>query len=223
MITDDDDPEPEAKLQHDEQDGPGCYVQSNTRLPRRGRSVIPRGSVAKFMLEETCFHTAIHRGDTCDGGSQYAFVSTLFGSKVAYCIDALVLGESLRIHQTKHPYILLITDDVPGKWKSVLIKVGWQLRTVEYINGDKFYTRGSGGRFSGVFTKLQALNLTEFDKVVLLDLDLLVRESIDDLFDRPTPSAMRRHASGDFVDQEHIMEECFLDDRGYLKLSLIHI
>ena len=102
----------------------------------------------------------------------------------------------------------------------MLIKVGWQLRTVEYINGDKFYTRGSGGRFSGVFTKLQALNLTEFDKVVLLDLDLLVRVSIDDLFDRPTPSAMRRHASGDFVDQEHIMEECFLDDRGYLKSGI---
>ena len=207
--------------EHNEQDGPDCYlVQSNAGLHSAGRPVIARGPVAEFIsprleepeLDEACFH----RSDTRESGSQYAFVSTLFGSKVGYCIDALVLGEALRTHHTKYPYILLITDDVPDQWKSVLSKVGWELRSVEYLNGDHFYCHGSRGRFSGVFTKLHALNLIEFDKIVLLDLDLLVRESIDDLFDRPTPSAMRRHASGDFVDQELIKASCFLDDRGHL-------
>ena len=49
-----------------------------------------------------------------------------------------------------------------------------------------------------------ALSLTEFSKIVMLDLDLLVREPIDDLFEREAPSAMGRHASADFVDLEPI-------------------
>ena len=34
-------------------------------------------------------------------------------------------------------------------------------------------------RFAHVFTKLRALSLAEFDKVVLLDTDLLVRRNVD--------------------------------------------
>ena len=83
-------------------------------------------------------------------------------------IVALVLGEALRSHATEHPYILLTTNDVPDDWKPWLEEVGWQLREVEYIDGDHYYFAGPTGRFSGVFTKLHAINLTEFAKIALL-------------------------------------------------------
>jgi len=67
-----------------------------------------------------------------------------------------------------------------------------------------------------VFTKLHALNLVEFKKIVLLDLDLLVRGNIDELFKRKAPSAMRRHASADFVDGELISSLKFINERGFL-------
>ena len=153
--------------------------------------------------------------DPEDSAAKYAFVSILFGKQVAYCIDALVLGECMRTVGTKHPYILLITSDVPVQWRLVFHKVGWELREVEYLDGDHLYCHGSKGRFAGVFTKLHALNLTEFSKIVLLDLDLLVRTNIDDLFLRPAPSAMRRHASADFVDQELIPSNQLIDTRGH--------
>ena len=84
----------------------------------------------------------------------FAYVAVLFGSKVGYCIDAVVLGQSLHFHGTRYPYILLITDDVPESWQTVLTKVGWELRRTTYLDGDHLYVAGSKGRFSGVFTKL---------------------------------------------------------------------
>ena len=44
-------------------------------------------------------------------------------------------------------------------------------------------------RFDKVFTKLRAWELVEFDKVVLLDADMVVLKTIDELFDRPELSA----------------------------------
>ena len=45
-------------------------------------------------------------------------------------------------------------------------------------------------RFEGVFTKLQVLGLTEYEKILLLDIDTLVVESMDGLFELPAPAAM---------------------------------
>lgn len=151
-----------------------------------------------------------------DSSGPCAFVAVLFGPKASYCIDALVLGECLRAVGTEHPYILLHTSDVPQDWHLLLQKVGWELREVEYLNGDHLYNGGSQGRFAGVFTKLRALSLFEFNKIVLLDTDLLVRTRVDDLFQRPVPSGMRRHASADYIDRARIPSHAFVDHRDRL-------
>jgi len=56
--------------------------------------------------------------------------------------------------------------------------------------------------------------LIEYDKVVLLDTDLLVRGNIDSLFERPAPAALRRHAAANFADGSKIMGEEFFDASG---------
>jgi len=219
----------EEEEEEEDLNGPGCYV------------VLDNASEAP-ELEENCFASPCDSdgaamdgvtgtetiridgsrmdifGDTeeLDSLQNFAFVAILFGPKVGYCIDALVLGEALRSHATQYPYILLITHDVPLGWQTVLQKVGWELRTVDYLDGDHFYYAGSKGRFAGVFTKLHALSLTEFTKIVMLDLDLLVRAPIDCLFERNAPSAMRRHASADFIDGERIKASKLIDHRGHL-------
>ena len=48
------------------------------------------------------------------------------------------------------------------------------------------------GRFVGVFNKLNAWGLTEFEKVILLDVDTLVLKPLDELFGSETPMAMFR-------------------------------
>jgi glycogenin glucosyltransferase len=44
-------------------------------------------------------------------------------------------------------------------------------------------------RFGAAYTKLRAWELTEFDKVVLLDADTVVLQNVDDLFERPEIAA----------------------------------
>ena len=44
----------------------------------------------------------------------------------------------------------------------------------------------------GVFTKLRAFELVEFEKIVLLDLDILILRDVDDLFCFETPAAVFR-------------------------------
>ena len=130
----------------------------------------------------------------------FGFVALMYGSAPAYFVGALVTGWSLA-HHTSVPLscrILLCTDDVPETFKTLLASV-WTVRRVEYINKASpwFYWDYHKSRFKQVFTKLRVLKDLHgmFKKVVLLDLDLLVRGEVDSLFQLPAPAAMVRGQS----------------------------
>ena len=55
---------------------------------------------------------------------------------------------------------------------------------------------GPGTRFTHVFTKLHVLTLLEYEKVLLLDLDVVVFHCLDELFDLNQPAAMHRTVAG---------------------------
>lgn len=42
-------------------------------------------------------------------------------------------------------------------------------------------------RFAEVWTKLRAWTLTEYERVILVDSDMLVRRNMDELFEQPLP------------------------------------
>jgi lipopolysaccharide biosynthesis glycosyltransferase len=125
------------------------------------------------------------------------FVALIYGSAPAYFIGALVTGWSLQKH-TSLPIecrVLLVTHDVPEAFRSMLSSV-WTLQDVEYIEKASpwFYWDYHKSRFKQVFTKLRILQDLHglFSKVILLDLDLLIRGEVDSLFDLPAPAAMVR-------------------------------
>ena len=49
-----------------------------------------------------------------------------------------------------------------------------------------------GHRFDGVFTKLYALSSVNYDKVLMMDIDLAILDCPDELFQLKAPAAMRR-------------------------------
>mmetsp|Transcript_28600 Transcript_28600/g.66258 ORF Transcript_28600/g.66258 Transcript_28600/m.66258 type:complete len:911 (-) Transcript_28600:121-2853(-) len=148
---------------------------------------------------------------------RYAWLCCLFGSKPGYCMEVLVLGYSLIRSGTKHPMVLMHTAEVPAEWLIVLKRTGWELRPVEYLHGDGMYDeRSQGGRFEGVFTKLHLFNMTEFEKVVMLDADLLVRQNVDALFNLEPPAALKRHAGGDTISGYKISGDQFINRYGEL-------
>jgi len=108
-------------------------------------------------------------------------------------LGAMVLGASIRKTKSKHDRVCLFTDDVPEEHLIRLSKL-WKLRPISHINVamDQLSFPDREERFAHVFTKLQGLGLTDYEKVLMMDIDLLVRQNIDDLFELPAPAALRR-------------------------------
>jgi len=126
---------------------------------------------------------------------KYAYVITLWGSAPDYILGAMVLGHSLKRSGSRHALVCLHTRDVaPASLR--LLSHHWNCRLIEHVPAclDKlsFQQPNQEHRFDKVFTKLRALSLTEYEKVLVMDIDLVVRSNIDELFELPAPAALRR-------------------------------
>lgn len=175
---------------------PACGETSACQL---GCPHCGRGVALEFhrSLDDHSPHDLWPASKGTDGG-KYAYATLLYGSGVEYVIGALVLGSNLEkpvlepTQTSRYRRILLHTDDVPGEYLHML-SMFWELRRVDYLKGSAtmYYDYG-GSRFQEVFTKLQALSLVDFDKVLMLDNDLTVRRNIDNLFDLQAPAALKR-------------------------------
>ena len=112
-----------------------------------------------------------------------AYVTTLTSGD-AYVPGVEVLGKSLQASGTSVPMVLLATQDVSQGARARLSKQGWQIRDVEAIENPTAESQLLYPRFANVFTKLRGWELTDFERIVMLDADTLVLQNIDELFER---------------------------------------
>lgn len=128
-----------------------------------------------------------------DGG-RCAYVVAVWGQNPEYLLGAMVLGHSLRRTGTQHTLLAIHTKDVPAAGVALLERAGWRPYEVDYVEACEtlFQDYTLKGRFANVFTKLRVLGLVEFDKVLMLDADLLVCQNIDNLFELEPPAALAR-------------------------------
>ena len=126
-------------------------------------------------------------------GSGYAFATALWGANAGYALGALVLGFRLKELSPNIKRVIVHTDDVPSNYLEAFERDGlWQLHKVDYVDGVPDLYVSKGNIFDGVFTKLAVWTLKEFEKVLLLDLDIIPLKALDELFDLPCPAAMVR-------------------------------
>ena len=126
------------------------------------------------------------------GRERCAYVCALWGKDPQHILGAMVLGHSLRRTRTPHDLVVLHTSDVPLGALTLLRRVGWHPVPVDHVQASEKLFANPTNRFAGVFTKLRVFGLVEYSKVLLLDSDLLVQESIDDVFELSAPAAMHR-------------------------------
>ena len=159
-------------------------------------------------LEITMSSTAEEPWTRCRHGSRgprHAFVTALWGANAGYALGALVLGSHLQKLSPHIDRVIVHTDDVPSNYLEAFERERlWQLHKVDYIDGvPDLYIR-KGNVFDGVFTKLAAWQLEEYDKVLLLDIDIIPLKPLDELFQLDCPAAMvrgqGRHSHGAEVD-----------------------
>lgn len=121
---------------------------------------------------------------------KYAYVTTLYGNN-EYFLGTLMLGYSLSKINSKHDKIVLVTPDVNENIKDIL-KDFFIVINIAYIKVSTVNFVEKNGRFEEVFTKLQALTLEQYDKILLLDSDMYILKNMDHLFEIQAPAGLFR-------------------------------
>lgn len=119
---------------------------------------------------------------------KFAYVTVLYGNNI-YLTGALVLGYSLLKTKTTNDRIIMVTPDVSSEYQKYLSEVFTHVIKIDYVKVNTDIFEDANTRFSNVFTKLECLSLISYDKIILLDLDMIVAQNIDHLFELKAPAA----------------------------------
>ena len=121
---------------------------------------------------------------------RFAYVSLFFGDDADIFLGLVSVGWSLRVtHQTPHELVLMHTSDVPQRFFDILGSF-WKLWRVDDLAFDHLVTKGSDKSLKRVFLKLRLFEMIQYAKVLFLDVDILIRKSLDDVFDLPAPAGV---------------------------------
>lgn len=123
--------------------------------------------------------------DTLSNGStthpKKAWVTLI--TKASYLPGLLVLHYSLRRARSAYPLVALYTDAFPSEGHAALDTRNITKRRITELLPSTDRSYGADPRFADTWSKLAAFGLTEFERVVLLDSDMLVRRNMDELMD----------------------------------------
>ena len=110
-------------------------------------------------------------------------VWTTLITNTAYLSGLLTLDFSLKKHGTKYPLIALYTDTFPPEGHSALDNRGIPKKHVNYLLPSLEKDFSNDPRFYDCWSKLTPFSLTEYERVVQLDSDMLVLRNMDELMD----------------------------------------
>lgn len=111
---------------------------------------------------------------------RYAY-TTLIGSP-DYIPAALILAQSLRNTGTVHDFVLMVDDTSDLNLKDPILKAHYDKVVKVKSVKNKYNVKG--------FNKLNAWLLTDYAKVVYIDVDTMVLTNLDHLFAHPEPAAV---------------------------------
>ena len=100
-----------------------------------------------------------------------------------YLVGVRTLRASLEASGSAYPLVVMVTDGIDAHARRVLEDDGCLLRDVEPLRpAGGLQENYANARFAEVWTKLAAWGLTEFERIVFLDADMLVTQDMDELF-----------------------------------------
>jgi lipopolysaccharide biosynthesis glycosyltransferase len=107
--------------------------------------------------------------------TKYAYCSLLYGNN-QYFLDAVTFGYSIYQSGTPFDRILICTKDVPYESRKQLSRFYNRIFVVKELEVDDRYFE-SKNRWYGVFNKIYAFYLDEYEKILLMDTDMLVMKN----------------------------------------------
>jgi glycogenin len=117
-----------------------------------------------------------------------SYVTSL--STESYLPGVFALGESLRRVKSSHPLLVLASPAIASEVTDSLRQAGIVVKTIPASVSVPADLKAVSGHWGHTFDKLHVFGLTEFEKLVYVDSDMIVLANIDELFDKPHMSAV---------------------------------
>ncbi|XP_075480717.1 UDP-glucuronate:xylan alpha-glucuronosyltransferase 2 isoform X1 [Primulina tabacum] len=114
-----------------------------------------------------------------------AYASLLHSSETYVC-GAITLAQTLLQTRTDRDLILLLDSSISEPKRDALSRAGWQLRIIKRIR-NPHAKKNSYNEYN--YSKFRLWLLTEYDKIVFIDSDIIVLRNLDVLFNFPQMSA----------------------------------
>lgn len=114
-----------------------------------------------------------------------AFATVLHSSE-AYVCGAITLAQSLVQSGTQHDLILLLDTSISEPKRDALARAGWKLRFITRIRNPRA-EKNSYNEYN--YSKFRLWQLTDYDKIIFIDSDVIVLRNLDILFSFPQMSA----------------------------------
>ncbi|KAJ8429881.1 hypothetical protein Cgig2_014161 [Carnegiea gigantea] len=114
-----------------------------------------------------------------------AYVTVLHSSE-RYVCGAIMLAQSLLRSGTNRDLILLIDKSIIPSTRAALEMAGWKLRVIKRIRNPRA-EKGSYNEYN--YSKFRLWQLTDYDKLIFIDSDIVVLRNLDLLFHFPQMSA----------------------------------
>jgi xylan alpha-glucuronosyltransferase len=116
--------------------------------------------------------------------------ATILHSEQLYACGAVTLAQSIRMSSggssSSRDMVALVDETISARHRGALEAAGWKVRPIRRIRNPRA-SRDAYNAWN--YSKFWLWSLTEYDRVVFLDADLLVRRPLDPLFAMPEVSA----------------------------------
>ncbi|XP_062159009.1 putative UDP-glucuronate:xylan alpha-glucuronosyltransferase 3 [Alnus glutinosa] len=118
--------------------------------------------------------------------------ATILHSAHVYVCGAIAAAQSIRMAGSTRDLVILIDETISEYHREGLAAAGWKIHIIQRIRNPKA-ERDAYNEWN--YSKFRLWQLTDYDKIIFIDADLLILRNIDFLFEMPEITATGNNAT----------------------------
>ncbi|XP_044475869.1 putative UDP-glucuronate:xylan alpha-glucuronosyltransferase 3 [Mangifera indica] len=118
--------------------------------------------------------------------------ATILHSAQVYVCGAITAAQSIRLAGSTRDFVILVDETISEYHRGGLAAAGWKVHTIQRIRNPKA-ERDAYNEWN--YSKFRLWQLTDYDKIIFIDADLLILRNIDFLFEMPEITATGNNAT----------------------------
>ncbi|KAK9740924.1 hypothetical protein RND81_03G071500 [Saponaria officinalis] len=118
--------------------------------------------------------------------------ATILHSAHVYVCGAIAAAQSIRMSGSTRDLVILVDETITEYHRGGLEAAGWKIHTIQRIRNPKAEPEAYN---EWNYSKFRLWQLTDYDKIIFIDADLLILRNIDFLFGFPEISAIGNNAT----------------------------